>query len=105
MNAAGARAKFSRIPRSNTLKVLGLDLCSIGQVEAEDASYEAIEQEDEARYLRFLFRDGAMAGAILIGDSGAAASAATAIETGRDFSALLRRRPVAADVLAALADG
>lgn len=104
MNAAGVQTEFVGIPRSNTLKVLGLDLFSIGLVEAEDASYEALEQEADDRYFRFLFRDGALVGAILLGDTGTSARVANAIETGRDFSALLRRRPAAADVLAALAE-
>ena len=89
--------------RSNTLKVPGLDPCSIGLVEAEDASYEAVEQEPDGRYFRFLFRDGVLVGAILIGDTSTSARAASAIETGHDFSALLRRHPGTTDVVAALA--
>ena len=105
MNAAGVRTEFGGIPRSNTLKVLGLDLFSIGQIEPEDASYEAVEQESEGGYFRFVFRDNNLVGAILLGDTALTARATSAIQTRRDFSALLRQRPAAADVLARLAEG
>ena len=36
-NLAGASAEFGGLPRSNTLKVLGLDLFSIGQIMPEGA--------------------------------------------------------------------
>lgn len=104
MNAAGLDAEFAGIPRSNTLKVLGLDLFSIGRIEPEDASYDVIEREADGNYHRFLFRDGRMAGAILLGDAALSARASTAIESGRDFSGLLRQRPTADDVLVALAE-
>ena len=104
MNAAGLDAEFAGIPRSNTLKVLGLDLFSIGRIEPEDASYDVIEREAEDTYHRFLFRDGHMVGAILLGDAAQSAQAATAIESGRDFSSLLRQHPTAPDILAALAE-
>ncbi|MBM4045734.1 MAG: pyridine nucleotide-disulfide oxidoreductase, partial [Planctomycetes bacterium] len=55
MNAVGLGVEFGGIPRSNTLKVLGLDLFSIGLVEPEDASYTAIDQETDGKYFRFLF--------------------------------------------------
>ncbi len=43
MNVAGERAEFAGIPRSNMLKVLGVDMFSIGQIKPEDASYEVVE--------------------------------------------------------------
>ena len=44
-NLAGASAEFGGLPRSNTLKVLGLDMFSIGQIMPEDASFQVIDQE------------------------------------------------------------
>lgn len=102
MNAAGARVEFGGIPRSNTLKVLGMDLFSIGRVEPEDASYDVVEQERDGRYFRFLFRDSFMAGAILLGDTSATTNVKKAVENRTDFSGLLRAKPSADDVVAFL---
>ncbi|MDA8219510.1 MAG: FAD-dependent oxidoreductase, partial [Dehalococcoidales bacterium] len=102
-NAAGARAEFAGIPRSNTLKVLGLDLFSIGQVEPSDGSYEAIEEERDGQFYRFLFRDSLLVGAVLLGDTGLTAKVKRAVENRVDFSALLARHPAGPDVLDHLA--
>ena len=48
MNMAGGCVEFGGIPRSNTLKVLGLDLFSIGQINPEDASFRTFDQADGA---------------------------------------------------------
>jgi len=104
MNAAGLQAEFGGIPRAHTLKVLGLDLFSIGQIEPEDASYQVIEQESDGRYFRFMFRDGCMVGAILLGDTAQTAHVTGAVENSSDFSALLRQRPSASDLLTALTE-
>ncbi len=104
MNAAGLAAEFGGIPRSNTLKVLGLDLLSIGQFEPEDGSFQVIEQESAGRYFRFVFHDTHLVGAILLGDTSITARLKQAIETQADFSGLLEQRPSAADVTQHLAE-
>ena len=104
MNAAGLNAEFGGIPRSNTLKVLGLDLFSIGMVQPEDASFEVFDEGTDERYLRFVFRDSHLVGAILLGDTSATAAVKKAVESKADFSGLLRRRPNAAEVLDRLAE-
>ena len=68
MNAAGGDAIFAGIPRSNTLKVLGVDMFSIGKVHPDDASYQVFEFNGEC-YDLFVFRDTRMVGAILVGDT------------------------------------
>jgi len=98
LSAAGVAAEFGGIPRSNTLKVLGLDLLSIGQVRPEDGSFDVIEAETDPRYLRFVFHDGRLVGAILLGDTSIAGPLKKAIEGGADFSGLLRQHPTARDV-------
>jgi len=98
MNAAGLRAEFGGIPRSNTLKVLGLDLLSIGQFEPEDGSFDVIEEESHGRYFRFVFHDGRLVGAILLGDTSIAGSLKKAVEGGSDLSGLLQQRPTATAV-------
>lgn len=103
LNAAGVKTQFAGIARSNTLKVLGIDLFSIGQVEATDGAYRALEAEDGGRYLRFLFRDGLLVGAVLLGDTTLTPSVKSAVENRTDLSGLLARGPSAADVAAHLA--
>ncbi len=98
MNAAGAKVEFGGIPRSNTLKVLGLDLVSIGKFEPEDGSYQVVEQEQDGRYARFVFRDNRLTGAILMGDASLAAALKKAVEGEKDCSALLRGQPSAAGI-------
>lgn len=97
-NAAGQRVEFGGMPRAHTVKVLGLPLFSIGRIEADAETTEIAGRTGE-RYARLLFEGGRLAGAILVGDTGAAAAVRNAVETGRDFSALLSRRPDVAEVL------
>jgi nitrite reductase (NADH) large subunit len=99
LNAVGLTTEFGGIPRSNTLKVVGLDLLSIGRFEPEDGSYDAIEDEGEGRYVRFVFHDGRLVGAVLLGDTSAAGPVKKGIESGCECSGLLRLRPSAAEVL------
>lgn len=91
MNAAGVRAEFGGLPRSNTLKVLGLDLVSIGKFEPEDGSYKVVERAGDGKYLRFVFRDTHLVGAVLVGDASISAQLKKAIQEKRDFSAELAR--------------
>ena len=104
MNAAGANAEFGGIPRSNALKVLRLELFSIGQIEPVDGSYEAIEKETDGHYFRFVFHDNHLVGAILLGDAKLATPVKKAIESKHDFSDLLTKHPDAGDVLDFLAE-
>jgi nitrite reductase (NADH) large subunit len=89
-NAAGAAEQFLGLPRANTLKVLGLPLFSIGAVHPADDSWVGVESEADDHYLQFLFADGRLRGALLLGDDRAAAGCARAIQEQRDLSGLLR---------------
>ena len=93
LNAAGQRNAFGGIPRSNVLKVLGLHVFSIGQF---DTGTQFLEQQGDGRYLRFVFQDGRLCGAILIARDGLDATLKNAMEHRRDFSAALPRLPTAA---------
>ncbi len=103
MNAAGMKTEFGGIPRSNTLKVLGVDLLSIGQFEPEDASFLVVEEDADGGYFRFVFRDGRMVGAVLLGDASISGSVKRAVEGQADLSGLLARRPTAQQVARELA--
>lgn len=88
-NAAGVSAEFGGIPRMNTLKVLGIKMFSMGVIQPDDGSYKEIVETGEGRYRRFLFRDGFLAGAILVGDTALAAAATRAAREHTDCSALM----------------
>ena len=103
MNAAGTNAEFGGIPRSNALKVLQLELFSIGQIEPVDGSYEAIDKETDEQYFRFVFHDNHLVGAILLGDAKLATPVKKAVEGKHDFSDLLTKHPETGDVLDFLA--
>jgi len=93
MNAAGLQVEFGGLPLSSTLKVLGVDLMSVGQFEPEDGSFTVIESSDDGDYLRFVFHDGQLVGAVLLGDTSISGPLAAAIESGGDFSGLLEKKP------------
>jgi nitrite reductase (NADH) large subunit len=99
MNAAGLSVGYGGQPRSNTLKVLGLDLMSIGTFEPTDESFVVIDERTEGRYLHIVLKDGVLAGAILLGDASRGAAVKAAIESRLDFSGLLLGSPSVADVL------
>ena len=99
MNAAGGRVEFGGIPRSNTLKVLGIDLTSIGRFEPEDGSDRVVEREAGDVYYRFVFRDGRLIGSVLLGDASISAPVKRAIESRRDLSGLLAANLTAQDVI------
>ncbi len=103
LNVSGSFALFGGVPRSNTLKVLGISMTSIGRIEPEDGSYRLVEQEKDHAFYHFLFRDGKLVGGILAGDTSAAAHLKHAIESKRDCSGLLAHDPTADDVLEFLA--
>jgi nitrite reductase (NADH) large subunit len=100
LNAVGREAEFGGIPRSNTLKVLGLDLWSIGQFEPDDGSYRVFEYEPDGRYFRFVFRDGVLVGSILLGDTTISSGVKKKIEEGVDCSGLLNSHPTGSDIVA-----
>ena len=98
-NLAGGSAEFGGLPRSNTLKVLGLDMFSIGQIMPEDAGFQVIDQETDGRYCRFVFHENRLVGAILLGDMQLMSATKKAVEEKRDCSSLLRRSPTAEAVI------
>lgn len=98
MNAAGGNNLFGGIPRSNTLKVLGLDLFSVGTFEPADGSYTVIEQQRDGCYARYVFRDSRVVGAILLGNTACASQVRKAIETKMSVAGLLAASPTASQI-------
>lgn len=87
-NAVGQELTFEGTPRSNSIKVIGAELFSIGQIHPDDASYQ-IYEEIGKNYSYFVFRDSQMKGAILMGDSSCSSAIKKLIETQRSCSDML----------------
>jgi len=89
-SAAGKPAKFASDPPSARLKVLGIDLFSIGEIAPTEGDVVLVE-ENNGNYASFLFRGGILRGSILLGDASLAAAVKNAVEAQKDFSAELAR--------------
>lgn len=85
-NALGENQSFLGIARSNRLKVLDVDLFSIGLVNPEDASAKVFEYLDKHNYRRLVVRDGILKGAVLIGDTTMAGQIQEAIDAKTQLS-------------------
>jgi len=99
LNAAGQSVEFGGVPRSNILKVLGIDLFSIGMTKPEDASFEVYEKEVDGKYYGFIFRDTYLVGSILLGDASLTSYVKNAVESSLDFSGLLMKNPDVLDII------
>jgi nitrite reductase (NADH) large subunit len=86
-NAAGGSLEFRGLPPSNRLKVVGVDLFSIGEFDPRDGSYDVVERAAGDSYLRFVIHDGALVGANLYGDTSLAGLTKEAVESARQLVA------------------
>jgi nitrite reductase (NADH) large subunit len=84
-NAAGGQAQFPGLPRSSVLKVLGIDLFSIGQIAGQEGDV-VIEECGEESYAGFIVHEGRLAGSILLGDTRISAKVKKAVEERQDVS-------------------
>ena len=98
MNAAGVPTEFGGIPRSHVLKVLGKPMLSIGTVTPSDGSYRMVEDHADGGYRMFMFRDGRMAGCLLIGKLKLMKPVRKAIQAGLDLKELLAEKATAEDI-------
>lgn len=69
LNVLGQRQKYEGTIPSNTLKVLGIDLTSVGMVNPEDESFEELREEnaDKGTYKKIVVKNGEVCGLICIG--------------------------------------
>lgn len=101
-NAAGKDATFLGDPPSTKLKVLGVDVFSIGQFSPSAEGDLLVAESQDGSYRSFLFRDGKIIGSILLADASLAAKVKTAVEGKKDFSAVLRESVDARAIIASL---
>ena len=88
-NAVGKETSFLGDPPSTRLKVLGVDVFSIGQFSPSLDGDRLVAECKDGGYKSFLFREGKMIGSILLGDDSMANKVKAAIEGKRNFSAVL----------------
>ena len=99
LNALGSKIEFAGIPRSNILKVLDFELFSIGQVHPRDGSFQTFDSRDNGQYRCFIFRDGQLVGAILLGEMRLAAAIKNLIEKKVSCTDLLHADPGVQDII------
>ncbi|MDI6812489.1 MAG: FAD-dependent oxidoreductase [Deltaproteobacteria bacterium] len=88
-NMAGQSAVYEGTVPSNMLKVVGIDLLSAGEIDAE-GRMEALVLQDEAKkiYRKVVLQDNVIVGAILLGDIRGGKEIQAAIKAKKDVSLL-----------------
>ena len=84
-NVMGMDSEFCGVPKSNVLKVLGLDMFSIGEFMPKDESYCQYEMETQDGYICFVIKDDKIVGSIIIGDKNLSIKVKQAVEKGESF--------------------
>jgi NAD(P)H-nitrite reductase large subunit len=85
-NAAGGEKIYEPPVPVTILKVVGIELASLGRFEAAGPHEEAIALEDAGRYRKLVISGGRIVGAILLGHGNDVAAVRTAITRGFDVS-------------------
>ena len=99
-----ASAEYTGTVPTNTLKIVGIDLTSIGQIAGGEGYTELRRSDGPGRYLKLVLQDGRLEGAILLGHkdkvnlvsqavarhADLSAHGETALEDGFDWKAVLR---------------
>ncbi len=80
INAVGGHAEFVGLPPHTRLKVLDIELFSIGLLSLPDASYQLIEEQGDASYRCLVCRDNHLVGAAFLGEAPPAGVISDAIE-------------------------
>jgi nitrite reductase (NADH) large subunit len=101
-HAAGQPADFAGDPPSAKLKVLGIDLFSIGQFAPTEEGDKLIASRQDDTYISLLFRNGVLVGANLLGETGLDPKVKKAIDAKKDFSGVLRDSVTLEEVIALL---
>ena len=102
-NAAGQQTDFPGEPPAAKLKVLGIDLYSIGQFMPTEEGDRLITAKKDDTYMSFLFRNGAMIGANLLGETGLDMKVKKAIDAKTDFGGVLHDDVTVEEIVAQMA--
>jgi nitrite reductase (NADH) large subunit len=68
INIAGGKATYNGTTMANTLKVVGVDLASAGNIDAEN-EFESKVTTDEDQYKKIVLEDNKIIGCIMLGDT------------------------------------
>lgn len=91
-NMAGGEAEYEGSVAMNVLKVMGIDLVAIGNVDAECKEVCVLQNDKENHlYRKLIFQEGRIVGAILIGDKTNWVKVQKAIGEKRDVSEVMDR--------------
>jgi NAD(P)H-nitrite reductase large subunit len=107
-NALGSEQRYQPVPPATTLKVVGVDLTSIGRIQptTADETVVALDGESASQYRRLVIDDGRIVGAILLGFPHLSAAVSSAIARRTDVRSMLSDLHAGRwDGLADLADG
>jgi len=87
-NIIGRPFEYKGTTFQATLKVIGIDLASIGKVNPEGAGYEAVCRKDPSRglYRKCVIKDGKVVGAIVIGEKTGVVTLTRMVKEGTDVS-------------------
>ena len=99
LNAFGKKLAFGGLPRSNTIKVLGVDLFSIGLFEPVDGSYLVKQEMVDGEFYHFVFHDGKLVGSILLGNASIGPAIKKSIESKIDFANYLSKGWLTKDII------
>lgn len=81
---AGNNEKYSGTTMANKLKVVGIDLASAGEIDA-DGKFEARTEESDGVYKKFVLDNNRLIGLIMLGDAKNFAAMTKAIKDGTEF--------------------
>ncbi|RPI38141.1 MAG: NAD(P)/FAD-dependent oxidoreductase [Nitrospiraceae bacterium] len=86
INMAGGNAEYQGTTISNTLKVAGIDICAVGDIDVEGQK-EAIvfKDADNSIYKKLVIQNNSIIGTILCGDIRDRQKIIKAIESGKDI--------------------
>lgn len=85
LNAVGLSTPYAEVPRSHNLKVLGMDVFSMGGFMPDNGDV-FLERQEEERYLSFVCKEGVLTGGIVLGDRALAMKAKSALDKKRSYS-------------------
>lgn len=88
LNMLGLNRDYEAIAPSNMLNILGVKAFSIGDIEGKTEGMECLCDKNETKFKKIFFKEGSLAGAILINDIALAGKIKK--KMGEDYSHLLK---------------
>jgi len=87
INMAGGEMVYNGTTMANTLKVVGIDLASAGEIDA-DSKYEAKASVTGTAYKKIVLENNHIIGCIMLGDTSGFTKITRAITEKKDISAI-----------------